>query len=105
MRLEGAGDRVWVGIDDDTGVAGRAAVTAERAQELGGHFHRFVRLSGTGRWRREKDGRWFLEHLDADTFELLDEAPLHEVLHRVRGLVPEGAAASASEVIRDLRRA
>jgi hypothetical protein len=105
VRLEGAGERVWVGIDDDAGLAGRISVTAERAKELGAHFHRFVRISGVGRWRREEEGRWVLEHLDADTFEVLDDAPITDVLRRVREKIPPGAAASALERIRDLRDA
>jgi hypothetical protein len=105
VRLEGAAERVWVGIDDEAGLAGRISVTAARAQELGAYFHRYVRLSGTGRWRREKDGRWILEHLDADTFEVLGEAPLADILRRVREMIPDGTAAKAVEVIRELRRA
>ncbi|MDP3552811.1 hypothetical protein [Methylocystis sp.] len=93
-RIEGAGDPVYVGIEDDAGLAGQVTMPAAVAKELGAYFQRYVRLTGEGRWKR-KNGRWLLERLDATAFEVLDDTPLDDVLRRVRDMIPPGAGASA----------
>jgi hypothetical protein len=105
VRLEGYGEDVWVGIEEETDLAGRIVVKAAVAPELAAHFHRYVRLSGSGRWRRTSEGQWCLEHLDVSSFEALDDEPVGDVLRRVGGLLTEGAAEHAISVIHDLRRA
>ncbi|MGE3266886.1 hypothetical protein [Methylocystis sp.] len=100
-RIEGAGDKVYVGIDDDAGLAGQVTVSAALAKELGAYFQRYVRITGEGRWKR-KDGRWRVERLDATAFEPLDDTPLDDVLRRVRELIPPGAGATAIDEINEL---
>lgn len=103
-RIEGGGDLVGVGLEDETGTASRVFVTAALARSLASHFREWVRLSGTGRWRRDENGRWSLESLTASEFEVLDEAPLTDVLQRAgRHLSADEAAALVSS-IRELRR-
>ncbi|MGO4336766.1 hypothetical protein AB4037_17825 [Labrys sp. KB_33_2] len=104
IRLEGTGDAVSVGIDDDAGISGKILISAERAQALGSHFQRYVRLTGMGKWKRTSEGQWLLERLEATAFEVLDDTPLPDLLRRVRDLIPTGAAANAIEMIKDLRR-
>lgn len=105
VRLEGYGDDVSVGLEEETGLAGRVVVRAAVARELASHFHQHVRLSGGGRWRRDTDGQWCLDHLDVTAFEALDDAPMVDVLRRAGGLLPEGSAQKAIEIIQELRRA
>ena len=42
---------VGVGLEGDASAGGRISISAACAQELGHHFHRFVRLVGVGHWR------------------------------------------------------
>ncbi|WP_186418864.1 hypothetical protein [Bosea sp. CS1GBMeth4] len=105
VRLQGNGDDVSVGLDDEEGLIGRIVVRAELARELGNHFHRHVRLSGRGRWRRNAEGQWCLEHLDVAGFVPLDDKPLDDVLRHAGSLLPEGSAQKAIDLIHELRRA
>ncbi|WP_040619425.1 hypothetical protein [Rhodovulum sp. PH10] len=104
VRIEGYGESVSVGIEDGSGIARRIVIDAELAKRLASHFHRFVRLSGTGRWRRTADGRWSLEQLDAEAFHPLDDEPIGDVVRRAGKMIPEGGAERAISLIRDLRR-
>ena len=105
VRLEGYGDDVSVGIEDEAGLAGRIVVRADLARDLGNYFHRYVRLSGRGRWRRNTEGQWCLEHLDVTDFAPLDDKPLDDVLRHAGSLLPEGSAQKAIDLIQELRRA
>lgn len=105
VRLEGYGEDISVGVEDQTGLTGRVVVRGARASEVGELFHRYVRFSGSGKWRRDAEGNWCLEHLDVDSFEALDDEPLDETLRRAGEMLPEGASQRAIEIIRELRRA
>jgi hypothetical protein len=105
VRLENYGEDVAVGIEEESDLAGRIVVKAAVAPELAALFHRYVRLSGSGRWRRNAEGQWCLEHLDVAIFEPLDDEPVGDVLRRAGGLLSEGSAERAIEIVQDLRRA
>jgi hypothetical protein len=105
VRLEGSGDRVSVGIEDESDLVGRITIEASLGRNLASYFHQHVRLSGMGRWRRDSEGRWSLEHLEADGFEVLDDTPLLEVLGNVRKLVSHDEASTAIQTIQQLRKA
>jgi hypothetical protein len=49
-----------------------------------------VRLFGRGRWERHPDGSWKLLVFTVDRHEVLDEAPLSEVLTDIRGMPGNG---------------
>ncbi|MBT9291453.1 hypothetical protein [Prosthecodimorpha staleyi] len=101
VRIEGAGEVIWLGIEDDTNVGGRISMSAACAQEVGRNFHRYVRFVGEGTWRRDSAGRWSLDRLDAESFEPLDDDPLAGVLGRIRELLPDDAAAETARIISD----
>ena len=105
VRLEGSGDRVSVGLEEESGLVGRITMAAGLGRNLASNFHQYVRLSGIGRWRRDFEGRWSLEHLEADSFEVLADTPLLEVLGNVRKLVSHDEASSAIQTIQQLRKA
>jgi hypothetical protein len=48
-----------------------------------------VRVSGNGKWLREENGSWTLQQFDITDFEVLDDAPLADVVERLRAV--EGA--------------
>ncbi|WP_349368952.1 hypothetical protein [Salinarimonas sp.] len=103
-RLEGGGDPVGVGLEDEGRSAGRVFVPAALASELGRHFQKPMRLAGEGKWRRDETGRWSLEAVTATSFELLEDTPLSEVLARAGRHLSDEDAADLVEAIRDLRR-
>ena len=101
VRMEGAGDVIWIGIEDDASVGGRISISSTCAQEIGQNFHRFVRIVGDGTWRRDSSGKWSLERLDAESFEPLDDEPLSQVLGRIREMLPDGTSAETVRIISD----
>lgn len=62
-------------------------VTHELARELAAHYRGpSVRIHGKGRWRRLEDGSWQLIRFRIDSFDVLDDAPLSDVVERLRGI-------------------
>jgi hypothetical protein len=104
VRIEGGGDRVAVGIEDEAGLAkGGVTVKASLAVEMAKHFHCYVRLHGSGRWRRTSDGTWQMETLDGESFEVLQTEHLKQAIASARSRLKPGTAAKAIKVIQDLR--
>lgn len=63
---------------------------ADVARLLAPAYEKFVRVYGNGKWFRQSDGKWILDHFNIKTFDLLDESPLAEVVKRVRGIPNNG---------------
>jgi hypothetical protein len=103
VRIEGGGARVSVGIDDSTRLAPGVTIAADQAKALGQFFHRHVRLTGTGTWRCDADGTWFLLSLEADRFDVLDDEPLIDTIHRAREMVPGGFGEAAIRILREIQ--
>lgn len=105
VRIEGGGDIVRVGLDIDGDLTARISIDAQNAQRLANHFHRNVRLSGEGRWKRDGGGKWTLEHLSATSFVLLEDTPLDEALDRLRSVIKPGSGAAIMKAVDELRSA
>lgn len=105
IRIEGAGDIVRVGLDIDGDLTARISLDAHNAQQLATFFHRHVRLSGEGRWKRDSEGRWSLESLTASSFEVLDEGDLKAVLHSLSETIPPGSGQEIIKAVDELRSA
>ncbi|MBB2670955.1 UNVERIFIED_ORG: hypothetical protein GGE44_000496 [Rhizobium esperanzae] len=105
IRIEGGGDRVKVGLEIDGDLTARISVPSELIRELATLFHQHVRLSGDGRWKRDSDGKWYLDNLNASSFERLDDIPLSEALGRLRNVIPEGAGEKIIKAVDELRSA
>lgn len=60
-----------------------------------------IRLFGRGRWERHPDGAWKLLGFTVDRYEVLDDAPLSEVLADIRAV--SGTDRSQYEQLMDLR--
>ncbi|WFS01742.1 hypothetical protein [Rhizobium tumorigenes] len=106
IRIEGAGDQVKVGLEIDANLtAAGISLNAIAAIELARCFHQFVRLSGEGKWNRDTDGKWSLDHLKATSFEVLEDEPLVETLGKLKGLLAPGSAEEITKIVDELRRA
>ena len=77
------GPREWVPVmlqlSDATTVTGCYA-NREGASKLGHYMFRPIRLFGRGRWSRNEEGDWHLDHFVIDTFEELNDATLPDVV-------------------------
>ncbi len=49
-------------------------------------YSKVIRLHGSGRWKRDEDGEWQLVKFRAESFEVLDDSPLREVLDQLRAI-------------------
>lgn len=79
-------------------------LTRDLARQLAQHLYGpKVRLAGEGRWERHPDGSWKLLDFKVDRFEVLDDAPLADVLSDLRDLEPIGDPATAFERLLTLR--
>jgi hypothetical protein len=63
---------------------------AEVARQLAPAYEKFVRVYGNGKWSRQTDGKWILDHFNIKTFEFLDESPLLEIVGRLREIQGNG---------------
>lgn len=59
---------------------------AEIARLLAPAYERYIRVYGNGRWFRQADGKWLLDHFTIKSFDFLDEAPLMEVVSSIRDI-------------------
>lgn len=85
IRIGGRGDRIPVLLMDAEGAEYPCETAVELSIQLAQHYRRTtVRVYGGGKWLREEDGSWTLQHFDIDRFEVLDDAPLAEVVAKLR---------------------
>ena len=65
--------------------------TRDMARRLAVHLYgATLRVQGNGRWEREADGVWLLRRFNITGFEELDDAPLSEVVGRLRNVEGSG---------------
>ncbi len=65
--------------------------TRDMARRLAPHLYQgTLRVWGEGRWEREANGRWKLIRFDISKFEQLDDAPIDEVVRRLREVEGSG---------------
>lgn len=88
-RIGGKDETKHVAIRDDARefnlVVNEALALELRHHLFGGH----LRFRGTGTWFRHGDGRWELKSFKAVAFEVLDDAPLSELVERLRAVPSE----------------
>ena len=65
--------------------------TREMAKRLAVHLYGPpLRVHGNGRWERDADGCWVMKRFSITSFDVLDDAPLAEVVRRLRDVEGSG---------------
>ena len=61
------------------------------SEELAKHYRKGpIRVHGVGRWTREENRSWTMQRFEVESFEVLDDAPLSEIIRRLHAV--EGGA-------------
>lgn len=87
IKVGGVGDRAPVWLQDRQEVHKRCNARRSLARELGKHLYGpLVRVSGSGDWMRLSSGGWLMRSFEIKSFELLDDAPLADVIKRLHSI-------------------
>lgn len=101
IRIGGRGDTIPVLIKDAEGAEFACQTTLDISKQLAAHYRgATVRVHGSGKWVREEDGSWTLQEFDIDRFEVLDDAPLMDVVAKLRAV--EGSEWSKDAALGDV---
>jgi hypothetical protein len=102
IRVGGKDESVPVWLRDGTAIH-KCTAKEDLARRVSVHYSsgNVLRVWGSGRWMREEDGTWSMERFDIREFEVLDEAPLPEVIRRLHAV--QGAE-WGDDPIRELQR-
>jgi len=86
IRIGGRDDTIPAAVRDLEGTVYKCEIRGvAQAKELSRYFlAETLRLSGNGKWSRTSAGNWELESLVIQSFEVLDEAKLHDVIEALR---------------------
>ncbi len=68
------------------------------AKELARHLFEPVRLFGSGRWDRDAEGKWSLDHLVVDSFVPLREENISQAIARIVAIGAEWSDESIAEL-------
>lgn len=90
IRVGGQDETVPVHLQDgDTTHICNA--TRDMAKRLAAHLYGdTLRVQGNGRWERDANGQWEMKRFNITEFEQLDEAPLSEIVGRLRSVKGSG---------------
>lgn len=87
LRIGGKDETVPVMLEGENGQYFRCNTKRDIAKQLAGHiFGTPVRVSGKGKWHRNQQGEWALESFDIQSFELLDNTSLEDVIAGLRAV-------------------
>ena len=88
-RMGGTADVVPISLIDGT-CTHRCSAKRALARQIAPHYDGGVlRVWGTGTWMRLANGAWIMRSFEIKSFELLDDAPLADVVKRLQAV--EGA--------------
>ena len=103
IRVGGRDDTVPVHLRDGDAVH-LCNATRDMAKRLAVHLYGpTLRVRGDGRWERDADGVWSMKRFNIMEFDELDDAPLGEVVGRLRDVEGSGWKA-VDEPSAELRR-
>ncbi len=89
IKIGGRGESVPIWLQDNERTH-RCGARRPLARRLAKHYDGgLLRVSGTGNWMRLDTGAWLMRSFEVKDFEILDDAPLADVIKRLQGV--EGA--------------
>lgn len=90
IKVGGKGASVPIWLQDGDTVYKNCTALRPLARKLARHYDAgLLRVSGSGSWMRLTTGAWLMRSFEIRAFEVLDDAPLAEVIKRLHGV--EGA--------------
>ena len=90
IRVGGKDDTVPVHLLDGE-IVHHCNANRDMARRLAPHLYGApLRVHGDGRWERDADGGWEMKRFNVSDFEELDDAPLGEVVGRLRDVEGSG---------------
>ena len=91
IRVGGKDDSVPVWLRDG-GAIYKCTASLEIARQLAPHLltDTLIRVRGSGKWMREQDGSWIMDRFDIQGIDVLDDAPLPDVIKKLQAV--EGAS-------------
>ncbi len=91
IRIGGKDQTAHANIDVGDGATISCEVSRDLARDLAQYLYGpTIRFSGTGRYRRTRDGNWDLLSFRAGSFRVLDDAPLSVVTVKLRLVSGQG---------------
>jgi hypothetical protein len=104
IRIGGKDETAHANIQDGENYYPNCTMKRELARQLAPHiFGKPLRLHGSGRWNRNIDGEWDLLQFTVEGFEVLDDAPITEVMHSLRSMLPTQEAPGSLEYFQQSR--
>lgn len=90
IKIGGKGTSVPIWLQDGETVYKNCTARRALARDLAKHYDAgLLRVSGSGSWMRLATGSWHMRSFEIKDFEVLDDAPLADVIKRLHGV--EGA--------------
>jgi hypothetical protein len=85
IRIGGKDSTIPVWLKDADGTVHKCEANNETARELIQHYLASpLRVTGQGDWLRGEDGRWSLEKFKISGWDVLDNAPIADILNAAR---------------------
>jgi hypothetical protein len=87
IRVGGKDDSVPVWIEGEGKIIHKCQTNRDIARQLALHlYEKSVRVVGNGQWCRNQERKWELKKFEIKSFEILDDAPLDEVINKLRNI-------------------
>ncbi|MES2173873.1 MAG: hypothetical protein V4523_07985 [Pseudomonadota bacterium] len=91
VNIGGKDSTAHVILENEGVIYSNCELTRSMARDLAQHLYGpTIRLNGSGKWQRLEDGQWKLHAFKVDSFDVLDDAPLDEVLRRIATIEGNG---------------
>lgn len=105
VRIGGKDETAHALIQDGDVYYANCVLKRDLARRLAPHlFGRPVRLHGTGRWNRDPDGEWELLQFSVESFDVLDDEPLSDVVGKLRSMLPEQEPSGMLDFLNNVRK-
>lgn len=102
IKMGGSGSSVPIWLQDSETVYKNCSARRPLDSKLSKHYKAgLLRVSGSGSWMRLSTGAWLMRSFEIKDFEVLDDAPLADVIKRLLGVA---GAEWGDDPIADLAR-